>query len=369
MMPMDEIKDSEMIVHMGPQHPMLAGPFMLDLKLEGEIVKEAELTLGYGHKGIEKILENRMYISCIPVTDRICYIASLSNNEVFCNCIEKLLDIEVPERAQYIRVMLMELSRIQSHLIGLGEYSEFLGFMSMFIFLVREREDILTLLEMITGARLTHSFVRPGGVRFDLPDNFKEKAMKILPDFEKRVREDQETLESDEVYIERTEGVGVVPTSLAKEVGVAGPVLRASGVNYDIRRVEPTLVYKDLDFKVITATAGDTFARAHCRFEEIYESLYIIQQCLDQLPSGEVRAKLPKTLKPEGEVYCRVEDPRGEMAFYMIADGSPKPYRVRIRGPAYATLQALPPVLEGVYVADVPAIVGSMDGCTSEVDR
>ncbi|MHC1625604.1 MAG: NADH-quinone oxidoreductase subunit D-related protein [Methermicoccaceae archaeon] len=363
------VKDSEMIVHVGPQHPAQPGPYMLDLTVEGETINDAVLRMGYEHKGMEKIFENRTYISCIPLTDRICYLASLSNNEVFCNCVEDLLDVEIPERAQYIRVMLMELSRIQSHLISIAEFGSALGFMGVLMYSVEARESILTLLEDITGARVNHSFIRPGGVRMDLPEGFKEKVEKTFPEFEKKVRKYQVLLEDDEIYLERTKNVGVLSKSLAKRVGVAGPVLRASGVKYDIRRVEPTLVYPDLDFKVITDNDGDVFSRVHCRFEEIYESIHIIQQCLDSMPSGEWQTKLPKTLKPEGITYRRVEDPRGEMAMYMIADGSPKPYRVKVRGPAYPTLQALPPVLIGGYVADVAAIAGSMDGCTSEVER
>ncbi|MHC1588612.1 MAG: NADH-quinone oxidoreductase subunit D-related protein [Methermicoccaceae archaeon] len=365
----EQLEDSEMIVHLGPQHPSLPGPFMLDLRLKGEVVQDAYLNMGYIHKGIEKLLENRTYLQCIPITDRMCYLSSLSNNEVFCSCVERMLDVEPPERAQYIRVLMQELSRIQSHLIGMGEFVEFIGFMSMFMFLVRERESIVTLIEMVTGARLTHTYVRFGGVKDDLPDGFAERARRLLPAFEAKMRENVDTLESDEIYLERTEGVGKVMPEVAKQVGLTGPALRASGIEYDIRRIEPTLVYPDLDFKVITHSEGDVFARVHCRFEEIYESLHIIDQCLDQMPSGEVRAKVPKTVKPEGEAYCRLEDPRGEMAMYMIGDGTAKPYRVKVRDPSYANLQALPPVLKGVYMADVVAIAGSMDTCISGVDR
>jgi len=365
----EQLDDSEMIVHIGPQHPSLPGPFMLDLRLKGEVVQDAYLNMGYIHKGIEKLLENRTYLQGITITDRICYLSSLSNNEVFCACTESMLGIEPPERAQYIRVLVQELSRIQSHLIGMGEFAEFVGFMSMFMFLVREREPIITLIEMITGARLTHSYVRAGGVKNDIPDGFVDRARKLLPAFEAKMHEDVDTFESDEIYLKRTEGVGVVTPEVAKQVGVTGPVIRASGIEYDIRRIEPTLVYPDLDFNVVTHTKGDIFARVHCKFEEIFESLHIIDQCLDRMPAGEVRTKLPKTIKPEGEAYCRLEDPRGEMVMYMIGDGTPKPYRVKIRDPSYANLQALPPVLKGVYVADVVAIAGSMDTCISGVDR
>jgi NADH-quinone oxidoreductase subunit D len=370
------LEPNEMIIHLGPQHPMQPGPFRLNLKLKGETIMGAEVELGYIHKGIEKILENRTYLQGITIVDRICYLVALTNEECYVGCVEKLLDLEPPERAQYIRVIIEELSRLQSHLLGLGEYGEFIGFVSMFMYTIKEREDILTLIDMVTGARVTHSYLRFGGVRADLPDGFKEKALPILNNLKKVISDYEEMFNSDTIYRERTIGIGVLTADAAKSLGVSGPVLRATGVPYDIRKVEPYLVYKDLDFKVCTETAGDCFARVQVRLNEMRESIHLIEQCLDMLPGGPIfpegtpyGRRTPVMRVPAGEVFHRVEDPRGEMGMYMVSDGSDKPYRVKVKGPYYPTLQALPPLIIGTTVADMVSISGSMDGCTSEADR
>ncbi|NPV62537.1 MAG: NADH-quinone oxidoreductase subunit C [Methanotrichaceae archaeon] len=368
-----EIKsDSEMIMHLGPQHAMVPGPFLLDILVEGERVRKGFLDVGYIHKGIEKIMENRTWLQGITYTDRMCYVASLSNNECYCGAVEKILGLEVPERAQYIRVIVEELSRIQSHLIGTGEFLTLIAGVGYapWQYMIIDREHVISLIESVTGARLTHSFVRFGGVRNDLPDDFAEKCKITLPYIKSRINEFIELFAQDPIYDLRMKDVGVLPAETAKEVGIAGPALRASGVSYDMRVEDPILVYPDLDFKVITGTKGDCADRIDVRLREILESIYIIEQCLDRIPSGPIKpeAKVPKKV-PAGEAYYRVEDPRGEMGMYVISDGGDKPYRVKVRGPFYATLQTLPPLLEGVYVADVVAIAGSMDGCPSEADR
>lgn len=366
-----DIPPSQMLLHLGPQHPLQPGPFLLDLTIEGERVQEASLTMGFNHRSLEKILENRMYLQCIPLTDRICYLASISNNEAFCAGVEALMGIEPPLRAQYIRTVMMELSRLQSHMLGLGEYATDLGYLSMFLYMVRERESVISLIESVTGSRLNHTFARVGGVAADLPDGFRNKALTTLNGLKRRIIENDELMNFDSVYLKRTLGVGVLSTEAARELGVAGPVLRASNVNYDIRKAEPHLIYPELDFKVVSRREGDVFARVKVRLDEMLESIYIIEQALDSIPSGPVNLNLNPYLiiPPAGEVYSRVEDPRGEMGMFIVSDGTHRPYRVKIRGPAYATLQALPPLLEGVYVADVAAIAASMDSCISEVDR
>ena len=370
------LEPNEMIIHLGPQHPMQPGPFRLNLKLKGETVMDAEVELGYIHKGIEKILENKTYLQGITIVDRICYLVALTNEECYVGCVEKLLDIEVPERAQYIRVILEELTRLQSHLLGTGEFGGFIGFVSMLMYTIKEREDLLSLIDMVTGARITHSFLRFGGVRDDLPPGFKEKALPVLNNLKKVINDFEEMFHSDRVYKERTVGVGVLTADVAKSLGVSGPALRATGVPFDIRKNEPYLLYNDLDFKVCTETAGDCFARVQVRLNEMRESIYIIEQCLDQIPNGPLfpentlyGRRTPVMRVPAGEVFHRVEDPRGEMGMYMVSDGSDKPYRVKVRGPFYPTLQALPPLIKGTTVADIAAISGSMDGCTSEADR
>ncbi|WP_319508319.1 F420H2 dehydrogenase subunit FpoD [uncultured Methanolobus sp.] len=374
---MDEtVGPSEMIVHLGPQHPMMPGPFRLNAKLRGETVVDSEVEMGWIHKGIEKILESKTYLQGITIVDRICYLAAMTNEEAYVGCVEKLAGIEVPERAQYIRVIMEELSRLQSHLLGMGEYASFVGFVSMFMYTIRDREDVMSLIDSVTGARVTHSFLRYGGVKDDLPEGFKDDVKYVFGNLRKAIDNYEELYRTDVIYKARTKGIGVLTADVAKDLGVSGPPLRATGVAFDIRKDEPYLVYKDLDFKVCTQTDGDVYARIQVRLDEMRESMYIIEQCLDQIPSGPIfpegtpyGKRSPVMRVPAGEVFHRVEDPRGEMGFYMVSDGSDKPYRVKIRGPVYPTLQTLPPLLKGVTVADIVAIAGSMDTCTSEVDR
>jgi NADH-quinone oxidoreductase subunit D len=355
---------------------MLPGPFRLNVKLRGETVIDSQVEAGFLHKGIEKILESKTYLQGITIVDRICYLAALTNEEAYVGCVEKLADIEVPERAQYIRVIMEELSRLQSHLLGTGEYAEFIGFMSMFFYCIKEREDVLTLMDSVTGARVTHSFLRFGGVKADLPEGFADDVKHVFGNLRKAIDTYEELFSTDSIYKARTVGIGTLTAEVAKDIGVSGPPLRATGVAFDIRKDEPYLVYKDLDFKVCTQTAGDVFSRVQVRLDEMRESMYIIEQCLDQIPKGPIfpegtayGQRSPVMRIPAGEVFHRVEDPRGEMGFYMVSDGSDKPYRVKIRGPVYPTLQALPPLLKGVPLADIVAIAGSMDTCTSEIDR
>lgn len=368
-----EIKEeSEMILHLGPQHAVVPGPFLLDLLVDGERVKKAFLDVGYIHKGIEKIMENRTYVQGIPITDRLCYMAALTNNEAYCGSVERLLGIEAPERAQYIRMILQELSRIQSHLLGTGEFLTLIGsaVFCPFLYMIIDREDVLSCIESVTGARINHSFVRFGGVRNDLPDGFKDMTLDVLKKVRQKTEEYKELFLSDSIYKKRMEGIGVLSQSEARRLGVSGPPLRASDTPYDMRREDPYLLYKEMDFDVITRKEGDSKARIEVRLDEIVESCYIIEQCLDQIPSGPIQEKLPKRIKPDpGEAYYRVEDHRGEMGFFVVSDGSDKPVKVKARGPVYAYFQALPPLLEGAYIADVVAIAGSMDACTSEVDR
>jgi NADH-quinone oxidoreductase subunit D len=368
-----EIKsDSEMIMHLGPQHAMVPGPFLLDILVEGERVKKAFLDLGYIHKGIEKIMENRTWLQGITYTDRMCYVASLSNNECYCGGVEKILGLEVPQRAQYIRVILEELSRIQSHLIGTGEFLTLVAGVGYapWQYMIMDREKIISLIESVTGARLTHTFVRFGGVRNDLPEGFAEQCKKVLPYMKSRTEEFIELFAQDPIYSARMENIGSITPDTAKRMGCSGRVLRAAGVAYDMRKEDPILVYPELDFKVVTGTRGDSADRIDVTLREILESIHIIEQCLDRIPSGPIKteAKIPKKV-PAGEAYYRVEDPRGEMGMYVISDGGDKPYRVKVRGPFYATFQTLTPLLEGVYIADAVAIAGSMDGCPSEADR
>jgi NADH-quinone oxidoreductase subunit D len=337
---------------------------------------DSEIEMGYIHKGIEKILESKTYLQGITIMDRICYLEAMTNEETYVGCVEKLAGIEVPERAQYIRVIIEELSRIQSHMLAMGEYAEFVGFVSMFMYTIRDREDLMSVIDSLTGARVTHSFLRYGGVKDDLPDGFKDDVKYVFGNLRKAIDKYEELFSTDSIYKARTKGVGVLTADVAKDLGVCGPPLRATGFAFDIRKDEPYLVYKDLDFKVCTHTDGDVYARVQVRLDEMRESMYIVEQCLDQIPNGPIfpenspyGKRSPVMRVPPGEVFHRVESPRGEMGIYMVSDGSDKPYRVKVRGPVYPTLQTLPPLIKGVQVADIVAIAGSMDTCTSEVDR
>jgi NADH-quinone oxidoreductase subunit D len=258
----------------------------------------------------------------------------------------------------------------------MGEYAEFVGFVTMFMYTIRDREDLMSLIDSLTGARVTHSFLRYGGVKDDLPDGFKEDAKYVFGNLRKAVDKYEELFSTDSIYKARTKGVGVLTADVAKDLGVCGPPLRATGFAFDVRKDEPYLVYKDLDFKVCTHTDGDVYARVQVRLDEMRESMHIVEQCLDQIPNGPIfpentpyGKRSPVMRVPPGEVFHRVEAPRGEMGMYMVSDGSDKPYRVKVRGPVYPTLQTLPPLIKGVQVADIVAIAGSMDTCTSEVDR
>ncbi|NYT19348.1 MAG: NADH-quinone oxidoreductase subunit D, partial [Methanosarcinales archaeon] len=270
---MDEnVSPSEMIVHLGPQHPMQPGPFRLNLRLRGETVVDAEVELGFIHKGIEKILESKTYLQGIPIVDRICYLTAMTNEEAYVGAVEKLADIEVPEKSQYIRVIIEELSRLQSHLLGMGEFGEFIGFVSMFMYTIKEREDILSLMDMVTGARITHTFLRYGGVRSDLPEGFKEKSAVVFASLRQQIADYRKLFNDDAIYKQRCFGVGILEAKTARDLGVSGPALRATGVAFDIRKDEPYLVYKDLDFKVCTATDGDIAARINVRLDEMLEA-------------------------------------------------------------------------------------------------
>lgn len=371
-----QIDESEMMLHIGPQHPIQPGPFLLDLKVRGETVSNAKLYMGYGHKGIEKIMESLTYLQCIPITDRICYLASLSNNEAFVSSVERLLDIEPTERSQHIRVIMQELSRIQSHLLGTGEYATDLGYVSMFLYMIREREYVLDLIEAITGARITHAFPRFGGVREDLPDRWRDMAIDVLHMVNEKCEVYKDIFSTDSIYRMRTVGIGALSKEDVIKAGLTGPALRAAGIGYDVRKVYPTLTYPDIDFKVPTGKNGDVFDRIMVRLEEVQESCWIIEQALDQMRPGPLfpeelpfGRRTPQLRVPPGDAYVPLEDPRGEIAMYVVSDGTDKPYRVKIRGPAFVLMQGLPPMLENVYIADVPAIAASMDSCNSEADR
>lgn len=367
----EEIEEGRMVINLGPQHPSTHGVLRMVAELEGERVKKLIPVIGYVHRGIEKILENRTYTQVVPLTDRLDYLSAMANNMSYCRAVEELMDVAVPERAEYIRVIILELQRIASHLCSVGFYGNDLGvsFTAM-MYTFRERERVLDLFEALCGARLTYNYVRIGGVREDLPQGFEENTRAALDHIEKKVDEYEDFFSDNEIFLRRTQGIGVLKAKDAINLGATGPVLRGSGVKTDTRVTDPYTIYDRFDWKIVTGKNGDCFSRYSVWINEIRQSISIVRQALDGLPEGDIIAKVPKVIKPEpGEAYSRIESPRGELAFHVISDGSPNPYRVKIRSPAFCNLSLLPHVAEGGLIADLIATLGSLDPVFGEVDR
>ena len=365
------LRTEEFMVNMGPQHPSTHGVCRLMLTLNGERIVKVEPVIGYLHRAIEKICENRTYTQCIPLMDRVEYVTSMSCNYLMSLAAERLAEIEVPERAEYIRVIMLELNRIASHLIFYGTTAMDLGALTLFLYGLRERELIIDLFEMTCGQRLTYNYNRVGCVSQDLPAEFVPKCREAMDTISQKLVEYEGLLNENVIFETRTHGVGVLPAEMAIEYAVSGPVLRASGVDHDIRRDDPYSIYDRFDYEVPVQTAGDCYARYIQRLEEIKQSIRIVNQALDGLPEGDFRAKVnPITFKPPaGEVYARVENSRGELGLYVVSDGTNKPVRVKARGGSYNQLQCLPHICEGVMVADLVAIFATFDIILPEVDR
>ncbi len=360
----------ELEINMGPQHPSTHGVLRVKLRLDGERVTDAECVIGYLHRGVEKISENRAYIKCVPYYDRTDYVAAVSNGLGFVLGVETLLGIEVPDRARYIRVMMTEFNRIASHLLWLATHALDIGAMTVFLYCFREREEILKLFEALFGARLTTHAFRIGGLWKDLPPGFIEACRKFVDDFPARIDEYEELLTNNRIWLDRTKGIGVISAAEAIDFGLTGPPLRGSGVDYDIRKLRPYGGYDEFEFVAPLGRAGDTYDRYIVRLEEMRQSRLIVQQVLDRLPDGPIRGKVPKIPKPPvGEYYSAVESPRGELGYYIVSDGSAQPFRVRIRPPTFISLQALKRLVQGHLVADVVAIIGTLDIVLGEIDR
>ena len=340
------------------------------LTLDGETVVNGKPDIGYLHRGIEKLAENRTYAQFVALTDRTDYLSAMLNNAVYAMAVEKLAEIEVPERAEFIRVIAMELQRIASHLVFVGAFALDLGATTPFLYAFREREDIMDLFEMTCGARLTYSYIRPGGVMRDLPEGFDEKARAFLKKLPGRLEEIDNLFSKNEIVYLRARGVGILPPDDAVSYAVSGPSLRASGVPMDVRRDDPYSVYERLDFDVVTRETCDCMARYEVRMDEIRQSARIVEQALDMIPEGEYTAKVPRVLKPPmGEAYARVESSRGDLGCYIISDGSTNPYRLHWRAPSFINLAAVGDMVRGWKVADTVAILGSLDIVLGEVDR
>lgn len=355
---------------MGPQHPSTHGVLRVILTLDGETVVDARPDIGFLHRGIEKLAEKRSYVQFLTLTDRTDYLASMLNNMVYSMAVEKLMDVEVPERAQFIRVIMCELNRIASHLVFIGAFGLDLGASTPFLYAFREREDIVDLFESACGARLTYSYIRPGGVMRDLPADFDRKTREFMKKMPARLDEIDDLFSKNEIVYVRTRGVGVISGEDAVDYAMSGPSLRASGVPFDLRKDEPYSVYDRFDFNVVTQPMGDCLARYLVRVAEVRESLRIVEQALDMLPSGEYTAKMPKVLKPPaGEVFTRVESARGDLGVYLISDGSTNPYRLHWRPPSFINLSAVGQMVRGSKIADTVAVLGSLDIVLGEVDR
>jgi NADH-quinone oxidoreductase subunit D len=360
----------ELILNMGPQHPSTHGVLRVKLKLDGERVTGSECVIGYLHRGVEKIAEHRTYQQFAPYVDRMDYVAAVSNGLGYCEAIEKLMGVEAPPRARVIRTILTELQRIASHLLWLGTHALDIGALTPLFYCFREREEILKIFEKYCGARLTTHAFRIGGLLYEAYDTLEKDVERFCKDFVKRVDEYEKLLTENRIWIGRTRGVGILTAADAIAMGASGPVLRASGVKWDIRKAMPYAAYDQFDFEIPTGKNGDTYDRYLVRIAEMRQSVRICLQGIEKIPTGPILAKVGKVLKPPpGEVYHSIEAPKGELGYYVVSDGTVQPYRVRIRPPSFVNLQALDRMVRGQLVADVVAIIGTLDIVLGEVDR
>ncbi len=385
-----------MVLNMGPQHPSTHGVLRVILEMDGEIVVKAQPVIGYLHTGIEKSCEAKTYSQIVTLTDRIDYLAPLSNNLGYCLAVEKILGVEVPKRAQYIRVLLTELTRCASHLVWLGTHAIDLGAMTVFLYTFREREEILKIFEYLSGQRMMTSYFRPGGLALEPPADWLDRVRRVINNLPGHIDEYEDLLTKNKIWLGRTVGVGLMSAADAIALGCTGPLLRASGVAYDVRKAFPYSSYEEFDFNIQTQTAGDCYARYQVRVAEMRESIKIVNQAMDKIPAeGPIRAEAPGIIPPSreemktsiegliyhfkiftegftpppGEVYQAIESPRGELGVFVKSDGSAKPARVKFRTPSFVNLQSLPALCEGRLIADVVACIGTMDIVLGEVDR
>jgi NADH-quinone oxidoreductase subunit D len=364
------ITEQTFYLNMGPQHPSTHGVLRLFLKLDGEYIVEADPIIGYGHRGHEKMAESHLYEQFLPNSSRMDYLAGLIFNHGYVAAVEKMAGIEPPPRAEYIRVICAELNRISSHLLWFGTYIMDLGGFTPFLYCFDDRENILDILDRVSGSRLTYSYCRFGGVAKDLDDEFIEATRKFIDRLRSRWDDYHNLVTKNVIFIHRAKDVGVINRELALRFGCTGPILRAAGVAYDIRRAEPYSVYSEFDFEIPTGTIGDALDRYMVRLQEMEQSLRIIEQALDRLPEGPYRAAVPhKVRPPRGDYYFAVESARGALGYYIVSDGTSYPYRLKARVPSYGNLQVLTDVLPGTLVADTISILGSIDIVVPEVDR
>lgn len=392
---LDTNTDERTIMNMGPSHPSTHGVLRLVLELEGEVVKRSKPVVGYLHTGMEKTAEDLTYLQGSTNVTRMDYASPLFSELAFSLAVEKLLDVEIPTRATWIRMMMCELNRMSSHLLFMATNGMDLGAVSMMIYGWREREEVLRFFEMVTGLRMNHNYIRPGGVAADLPDGWRDEVLRLLEMIPPRLEEYDILMTGQPIWRERLQGVGVLNSAEALALGATGPVLRSTGFAWDLRRDDPYLAYDEVDFDVIVGSYGDCFDRYAIRLNEIRESMRIVQQCLENMPAGDYRvqdkkvtppprARIDESMEalihhfkiftegfkvPEGEVYAAVESPRGELGVYIVSDGGPKPYRMHVRGPSFINLQTLPHLMYDGLLADGVAVISSVDPIMGEVDR
>ncbi len=390
------LETKELTVSMGPQHPATHGVLRLVLDLDGETVVKCTPYVGYLHRGIEKLAEHRTYLQFIPLTDRLDYISSMANNIGYCIAVEKLFDIEVPKRTHFIRTITAEMTRISSHILWLSTHALDIGAMTVFLYAFREREWLLDLFEKLCGARLTVSYTRIGGVRNDVPEGWLEDLYRFTEEFPRRIEEYETLIDQNRIWLRRTKGIGVISAEEAINWGLSGPTLRGSGVPYDVRKFMPYAAYDKVEWEVPIGKNGDVYDRYRCRMEELRQSNRIIRQCIEKIPDGPIMADAPKFILPPkdkvlsdiehlihqfvlitkgpmtapvGEIYVATEAPKGELGFYIISDGTGKPYRMRIRAPSFVHASVLPRLCVGHLVADVIANIGTIDIVLGECDR
>ena len=360
----------EIIINMGPQHPSTHGVLRVKLKLDGEKVVGSECIIGYLHRGVEKIAEHRSYQQFAPYVDRMDYVAAVSNGLGYCEAVEKLMGAEAPPRARVIRTILTELQRIASHLLWLGTHALDIGALTPIFYCFREREEILKIFEKYCGARLTTHAFRIGGLQYEAYGELEKDVERFCEDLEHKIDEYEQLLTENRIWVGRTKGIGVLTAQEAIDMGASGPVLRASGVKWDIRKALPYAAYEQYKFEIPTGQNGDTFDRYIVRIREMRQSRLICLQAIQNIPAGPIMARIGKVLKPPpGEVYHSIEAPKGELGYYIVSDGTTQPYRVRIRPPSFVNLQAFDRMVRGHLVADVVAIIGTIDIVLGEVDR
>lgn len=395
----ERVGEATFVLQMGPHHPATHGVLKLVCEFEGERVVKITPDVGYLHRGVEKLSESKTYAGTMTLTDRLDYISSMTNNIGYCVAVERLMGIEPPPRAKFIRTMVAELTRLSSHLLWLATHALDIGAMTVFLYAFREREQILQFFEKICGARLTVSYPRIGGVRVDIRENVLDEIYRFMETMLKRVDEYETLLTENRIWIARTKGIGVITAQEAVSLGLTGPALRGSGVYYDIRKLIPYDAYSEVDFEVPLGEKGDTYDRYLCRIREMRQSALIVKQCIEKMPVGEIISEQSpdidmafqgkrkivaddsllsgfikfidekQEIMPKGEIYSAIEAPKGELGFYIISDGSGRPYRMRVRAPSFIHISAIPELCEGHLLADVIAIIGTLDIVMGEADR